>query len=72
MTALNPHAAAASVIDRLPQDVRTRRRRKGLSLRTAATQMGLSYHAVWILERGHDCKMSTVLAALDWLADGAK
>lgn len=69
MTAAHPtpYAEMAEVIARLPMLLREARRARGLSLRAAARQLGMSFSTVTRMEAGEDCALSNAVAVLRWL-----
>jgi ribosome-binding protein aMBF1 (putative translation factor) len=65
--ALTPYAELAEVIESLPLLVREARRRRRLSIRAAAREMGMSFSTVHRIEQGDDCALSNAMTALRWL-----
>lgn len=57
----------AEVIGRLPLLLREARRARGLSLRAAAAQLGMSFSTVTRMEEGNDCALSNAVAVMRWL-----
>lgn len=57
----------AYVLGNLPLLLREARRRRGLSLRTAATQLGMSAATVTRFENGEDVMLSNALDILQWI-----
>lgn len=43
------------------------RERRGIGLRQAAEETGVSFNTLSRIERGHDCRYSHALAVLAWL-----
>jgi ribosome-binding protein aMBF1 (putative translation factor) len=62
-----PYRELASVIASLPVLLREARRARGLSLRAAAKQLGMSFSTVTRIEAGEDCALSNATAVLKWL-----
>lgn len=58
----------AEVLGNLPMLLRETRRSRHLSLRTAAEQIGMSFHTVSRIESGEDCALSNAVKILHWLA----
>jgi hypothetical protein len=67
---LSSYAELVDVLGLLPVLVREARRRRRLSLRAAAAQMGVSPSTAMRIEEGQDCALSNAVAVLRWL-DGA-
>lgn len=65
--ALTTYSELADVLQLLPVLVREKRRLRGLSLRQAAKEIGVSFNTVTRFERGEDAVMSTVVAVFRWL-----
>lgn len=58
----------ADVLESLPLILREMRRARGLSLRAAATEMGMSFSTVTRFEHGDDgATMTTVLGIMRWI-----
>lgn len=66
-TAPTSYDDLAQLLAMLPVLVRERRRYRGISLRTAAAEMGVAPSTAYRLEYGDDCTRSTCVAALEWL-----
>jgi transcriptional regulator with XRE-family HTH domain len=66
-TSLTPYGELADVLKHLPVLVRENRRRRGLSLRAAAQEAGVSFSTVARAESGEDCALSSAIALLNWL-----
>jgi ribosome-binding protein aMBF1 (putative translation factor) len=47
--------------------LREARRARGLSLRAAADELGMSFNTVTRIEHGADCALSNAVAAMRWL-----
>jgi transcriptional regulator with XRE-family HTH domain len=62
-----PYAELAEVIARLPMLLREARRARGLSMRAAARELGISFSTVHRIEEGQDCALSNAVAVLRWL-----
>lgn len=62
-----PYAELADVTTNLPLLLREARRARGLSMRTAADQLGMSFSTVQRIEIGQDCVLSNAVAVLRWL-----
>lgn len=56
------------VLESLPVIVREARRRKGLSLRSAAEEIGVSFSTMSRIEAGHGCVLESAIAVLWWAA----
>lgn len=56
-----------AVIDALPSVLRTVRIFRGLSLREAAQQMGMSFSTLTRIENGEECNLSNARAAIAWI-----
>jgi ribosome-binding protein aMBF1 (putative translation factor) len=67
IVSLTPYAELAEVIASLPLLLREARRARGLSLRAAARELGLSFSTVDRIERGEDCALSNATTVLRWL-----
>lgn len=58
----------ADTLGQLPEIVREERRRRGLSVRQAANEMGYSFADLTRFELGRkDARLSTVIKMLNWL-----
>jgi transcriptional regulator with XRE-family HTH domain len=64
---LTPYAELAEVIAALPLLLREARRARGLSLRAAAGEIGMSFSTVTRIEAGADYTLSNATAVLEWL-----
>jgi transcriptional regulator with XRE-family HTH domain len=64
---LTPYAELAGVIGNVPVLLREARRARGLSLRAAARELGMSFSTVDRIERGEDGVVSNTVAVLRWL-----
>jgi len=62
-----PYRELADVIARLPLLLREARRARGLSMRAAAKELGMSFSTVYRMEEGNDCALSNAVAVLRWL-----
>lgn len=62
-----PYTELADVIAALPLLVREARRARGLSLRSAAAEIGIGFATVTRIEQGEDCVLSSAVAVLRWL-----
>lgn len=62
-----PYAELAEVIDRLPMLLREARRARGLSMRAAAKELGISFSTIPRIEAGQDCALSNAVAVMRWL-----
>lgn len=62
-----PYRELAEVIGQLPLLLREARRARGLSLRAAAREIGMSFSTVTRMEAGSDCELSNAVAVLQWL-----
>lgn len=65
--ATRPYADAIATIEELPTMLRIVRRLRGISLRTAAEEIGISFSTVDRIERGEECYLSAALACLRWV-----
>lgn len=61
------YAELIELLDYLPVLVRETRRRKGLSVRAAAQQAGISFATLARAEQGEDLRRSTFVALLRWV-----
>lgn len=57
----------ANLMYDLPVLVAAKRTRTGLTLRGAAEQVGVEHHTILRIERGYDCRVSTLIRVLTWL-----
>lgn len=64
---MTPYAELADVIANLPVLLREARRARGLSLRAAAKELGMSFSTVTRMEEGNDCALANAVAVLRWL-----
>lgn len=62
-----PYAELADIIGNLPLLLREARRARGLALRAAADELGMSFNTVTRIEQGTDCVLSNAVAVLRWL-----
>jgi len=62
-----PYRELAGVLEGLPLLLREARRARGLSLRAAAGEIGMSFSTVTRIEEGVDCVLSNAVAVLLWL-----
>jgi ribosome-binding protein aMBF1 (putative translation factor) len=60
-------AELVEIVDEIPAAVKTTRRARGLNLREAAEQSGVSFNALSRIERGGDCSLANLRALLVWL-----
>lgn len=67
MSAPTSYTELAEMLDRLPFIVADARRARGLSLRRAAHEIGISFSTVTRVEQGEDVVLSTITAVLRWL-----
>lgn len=63
------YAELASLLDSLPLLVAETRRRKGLSIRGAARDLGCSFSTVFRIEAGEDYNSRLLPALLRWIGD---
>ena len=68
---LSTYAELADVLDNLPMLCRENRRRRGLSLRAAATEIGSSLSTVLRFEESGACNLKHAVAIMRWLDEGA-
>lgn len=64
---LSAYSELADVLRLLPLLLREARRARRLSVRAAASELGMSFSTVSRMEAGEDCVMSNVVAVLRWL-----
>lgn len=57
----------AEVLDNLPSLVREARRARGLSLRAASKQSGITFTTLMRVEKGEGVTVTTAVAVLRWL-----
>lgn len=62
----------AQVLANTPLLFREARRARGLSMRAAAAEIGLSFSTVHRIESGEDCVASNLIAVLRWLDQTGK
>ena len=62
----------AVVLDRLPIVVQERRRALGISIRSAAKQIGISHSTLVRLEKGEDTYSRALMPVLRWVEDSYK
>ena len=63
----NDAEALVAALEALPAAVRAERERRGLSLRTAAAEMGTAFNSLTRLEQGRNSTLAQVRAAAEWL-----
>lgn len=63
----SPYVELVSVIESLPVLLREARRARGLSIRAAAAELGVSFATVARIEQGEDGLLSNAVAVLRWL-----
>lgn len=61
------YADLAAVVEALPMLVREHRRRRGVSLRAAARELGVSFSTLDRIERGEDYNSRSLPDLLRWL-----
>ncbi len=66
-----PYSELIGVVEALPLLVRETRRRKGLSLRAAAQEIGVSFATVARAENGEDLVLSCAVALLRWVGSSS-
>lgn len=64
---LSTYRELAQIITDLPLIVRSARRARGLSLRAAAKEAGMSFSSLTRLENGAGSTVSVLIAVLQWL-----
>jgi len=67
MDKMTTYTELAAVLAALPLLLREARRSRQLSMRGAATQLGMSQSTVMRIEAGEDCALSNAAAVLRWL-----
>lgn len=65
---LTTYAEMADVLESLPLLLREARRSRQLTMRGAATQIGVAYSTVHRIEATDDSRLSSVIPVLRWLA----
>jgi hypothetical protein len=65
--ALTSYGELADVLATLPLLLRAERRRRQLSVRAAAEELGMSFATVSRIEAGEDCALSNAAKVLRWL-----
>jgi ribosome-binding protein aMBF1 (putative translation factor) len=63
------YADVISIIDQLPMMVKEKRRQRGLSLREAAEESGVSFNAISRFERGGITMSDHLRKLLDWVSE---
>jgi DNA-binding XRE family transcriptional regulator len=61
------YAELLSVLDALPILLRENRRRTGMSLRSAAREIGVSFATISRLEDGNDASLTNAMKVIAWL-----
>ncbi|MFG2165537.1 helix-turn-helix domain-containing protein [Micromonospora chersina] len=64
---LSTYHDLAQVLADLPRLLRAERRRRQLSVRAAARELGCSFATVSRIESGEDCVLSNAVTVLRWL-----
>ena len=64
---LTPYSEMADVLSSLALLLREARRARGLSMRAAAKEIGVSFSTVHRIENGDDCVLSNAVAVFRWL-----
>lgn len=64
---LTSYTELSELLDHLPLLLREARRKRRLSQRAAAEQIGCSFSTVSRMEGGEDCALSNAVAVLRWL-----
>lgn len=64
-----PYTELADVLTNLPMLCREKRRRRGLSMRTAAKEIGIGFTTVHRFENGGGAHSDNVAAILRWIGD---
>lgn len=64
---LSTYTEFATLVEQLPILIRERRRAKGLSLRDAGLEIGVSFSTVTRMESGGDASTVSLVAVLRWL-----
>lgn len=67
----NRHPAMGALLEQVPNALRTRREIRGLSLRSAAAEIGINYNTMRRIESGHDYNVSNLRAVVSWLGGDA-
>lgn len=66
---MSTYAELAELLDHLPLLCREKRRREGLSVRTAAEQMRVNYSVIGRFERGEGVHLDNARQILRWLGE---
>lgn len=69
---LSTYADFAEAIVQLPVVLRAARRMRGLSLRAAAKEIGISFSTVDRVESGKEIDTGTLVAVMRWLDDNTR
>ncbi|MCX5066627.1 helix-turn-helix domain-containing protein [Micromonospora lupini] len=64
---LSSYSELGDVLAALPVLLRGERRRRQLSIRAAADELGCSASTISRIEAGHDCVLSITIAVLRWI-----
>lgn len=64
---LTSYSELADVLAALPLICREMRRARGLSMREAAKQVGVSFSTIHRIESGEDCVASNLIAVMRWV-----
>lgn len=64
---LSSYAELADVLASLPLIAREMRRARGISLRAAAQEVGVSFSTLHRIESGEDCVASHLIAVMRWI-----
>lgn len=67
---LSTYSELAEVLVDIPRLLRAERRRRQLSVRATARELGCSFSTVSRIESGEDCVLSNAAAVLRWLDGG--
>ncbi|SEF34344.1 Helix-turn-helix domain-containing protein [Amycolatopsis pretoriensis] len=67
MSRLTLHTVVADVLESLPHALREIRERRGMSIRSAAKEIGINFATVSRIEAGRDHRVDNVIAVLRWL-----
>lgn len=67
-----PYSELAEVIAHLPMLMKETRRARGLSMRAAAVEIGVSFSTVHRFEHGKDSATSVLVAVLRWMDTAAR
>lgn len=68
MSKADSYAAAIEALEALPAMLKAVRLSRGIALRGAATEAGVSFSTVTRIESGEDCTVGSALALLRWMA----